>query len=524
MARPGKNEKVKRGTGIYKRARKRARAQGEWKDVRQGGVTFGEARGLRPDKPDKPRKSGAVRRTEERVDYLRDHGGIPGGVNPRGGYNKRERGIVRRAWKQERRYDPNVPRGGRALLEQAEALTDQRYGPLENELGRERQYEQGRQNVLFGPGGWFQGYSNDIAAAAQRQQAADAAFQAGAIAASQQAFNLGMVQNAQAGQQAGQVAAVGGGQIDPNVAAMADQAAAGRANQASNFAGTIGQIGQANTQHMNSLAMAATQQGQEGLMNSQARMAKVDQLARELAVERGDYKTGKVGELMDAEHTKQMERRAFGLDVLETQAGIAEDRADARGERAEARMNRRQKKRQKRANRRLQDMPNPRSLSADRRKRWDRIVDLSDDGQRNQSKSFKSYADQIYGDAWDNERDSGGGGGSSGPGGSGSGGGDFTPLQLRNNREALRNIIHRSKEGLDIPDSTDPLMLKVAAYRAKGVAIPSSLRRRFKKAYGFNPGGGKRRSNRQTLDTPGNAPGGLTTNTNTRGGDTSRPN
>lgn len=326
----GNKQKVK--GGVLKRSRRRAKALGR-EGVLEGGVTGAEARSLKRGYVRSRGGSGGSggsggvrggvkRRAESRIDYLRDHGGVPGGVRTKDGISRREARKVRRAYVREIRNDPLRPRGGRALLNEAESLTDVEFGPQEAELGRQRANEVGRQNVLFGQGGFFERYQADVAAAAQRQQTADQAFQAGQNAAVQQAYQQWQVQQAADDEKAAKTSAKGGTSVDPMLAQMAAQAAAGRQQAGQNAAALIGQQGSANAAYMNSQAVAATQQRGEGMMESNARLAKIDALGRELAQQRGAYKTKAIGELKDTERTYDLNRSAFGLDVAEA----AEDR------------------------------------------------------------------------------------------------------------------------------------------------------------------------------------------------------
>lgn len=335
----GNKQKVK--GGVLKRSRRRAKALGR-EGVLEGGVTGAEARQLREYSRNRGGSSGGARggvksRALDRIDYLSEHGGVPGGVSKKGGISRREARKVRSAYLREKRNDPLAPRGGRALLREAEALTQTEFGPQEAEVGRQRTQEQGRQNVLYGPGGWFERYQQQVAQAAQQQATADQAFQAGQNHAAEQAYQTFQAQQAAEVAKQAETAAKGGTSVDPAIAAQAQQAALGRQNMAQNAAARLAQQGSANSAYMNSLSVGAGQQRMEGVTESNARIAKIDSIAAELARARGSYKTAAMGELKDKERTYDLNRQAFGLDV-------AQAAEDARHNREGERENRRKRR------------------------------------------------------------------------------------------------------------------------------------------------------------------------------------
>lgn len=335
-------DKQKVKGGVLKRTRARARKLGTLDEVSKGGITGAEAREVRGEyrRQRKPAPSGSAprhvrRRAEGRLDYLEENGGLGdlAGIR-RGGITRPEARKIRRAWQTERTHNPLRPRSGRDILREATALTEQEFAPQEAELGRERQYETGRQNVLYGPGGWFEGYQREVAAAAQRQQAAEAAFQAGLQQASSQAMQQNVDAQMQLQQQSAATGAKGGTAPDPGLAQMAAQAAAGQHQASLGFQRAMGQVGTANTGLLNALSVAAGQQGQEGLRESQARVTKIQELARELGIAKGNAQTANIGKLKDTERTYDLSRQAFGLDVAEAQEDARHNRQNERENRA----------------------------------------------------------------------------------------------------------------------------------------------------------------------------------------------
>ncbi len=333
MAKPTYGNKQKVKGKVLARSRRRAKALGS-EQVLKGGVTGAEARTLKQSYQRKRGGSGAGGRSgagagagiQSRAKDRLGQIGPVGGVNEKDGISRPEARKVRRAWETERQFDPNRPRGGRDILNQAEALTNLEYAPQEAELGRTRQNQAGRTNVMAS---WFGQYQAQVAEQARQQQAAGQAFQQGAYAASQQAFAADTAGVGQRQGQAQQGAAQMGAVTDPAVAMQAQQAAGARLAQGTAFGTTLGQMGQANANLMGQRAASAGQQRVEVLRDEQARAQKIDQLALELSGQRASSKTATVGKLQDAEHTKTMERQAFGLDVTKEQADAAADAATA---------------------------------------------------------------------------------------------------------------------------------------------------------------------------------------------------
>jgi hypothetical protein len=463
----GNKQQVK--GGVLKRAKRRARKQGR-EGLLKDGVTGAEARKLRKGyERNRNKKKGVggpvAKRAKERLEQI----GPVGGVNAKDGISRPEARKVRKAWQTERRHDPLRPRNGRDLLAEGNALVDLEYAGEERELARSRRNEQGRQQVM---GSWFQDYQNKVAQMARDTQIANAAFQSGAAQAAQQAFQMDTAGVGQRQTQAGQQAAQFGAQADPNVAMQAQQAAGGRLAQGTAFAGTMGQIGQAQSGLMGQLGINAGQQRMEVLADSDARLGAIDRLAQELAGEKGQALTKTMGGLKDQERQYALERSAFNLDVEQERF----DQSDARADNKRAA----RKDRQQAARDRLLN----RSTRMDIRKKkgevaLDRQADLADDGRRNHSTDYDEWAQRT-------RPDSDGGGADS-----------FTPTQVRDNRSSFENgrdIAYRYRDkGYDwlVSNMTaknyDALMAKVIAHKATRKRIPRSLLNRFERRYGFRP-------------------------------------
>ena len=477
----GDNEKVQ--GGVLRRAKRRARKQGRT-DVLKGGVTGAEARSLRPKGQSSGRRA-ISRRAKSRLDQI----GPVGGVNPRDGISMPEARKVRQAWQTEQRFNPNIPRNGRQIRSLGEALVDIEYAPQDREIQNALKNEQGRANVM---NNWFQGYQDDVARIGRENMIANQAFQQGAYTAAQQAFAGDTAAVGQRQQQSSDNAAKFGATVDPSVAMGAQQAAGARQQQGIAFGNTLGQIGVAQAGLFGQRQIAAGQQRMEVLAESQARQAKVQELAQELAGQKGKSLTATIGKLQDSEHTKQMERNAFGLDVQQAQTDAADKAADNK------RLAR--KDRQTAARNRLlnaQTRANIRKTKGELA--LDRTADLADDGRRNHSQDYSTWKDGQ-------------------DGGTPSG---FTPKQVRDNRSSFENGISRGR-GVSGKSyqwhvaklqaaGYDELMAKVVAWKvARSGRVPAGLLNRFKKRYGFRPSarGAKRNpQNHEGSLTPRNADG-----------------
>lgn len=226
-----------------------------------------------------------------------------------------------------------APLTPRTLAEQVQASTDLQFGEQDRTLQGQRAVNaQMATNIPA----WFQGYQNSLAQAASAQERANAA----AVAAQQQAADsssaLDSQQRAslQSGLQAD--AATRGATVDPNIAATGQQAAAARRSSMDAFTGLQAGIGAATSGLAANRQVVAAGQQVSALQGERNVGLNLDRAAQALATDKGNYATTFRQKLVDAEHTKQLENKAFGLDVEKAQADVQskaatlQDRARAR--------------------------------------------------------------------------------------------------------------------------------------------------------------------------------------------------
>lgn len=107
----------------------------------------------------------------------------------------------------------------------------------------------------------------------------------------------------------------------------------------------IGALGQANTAYMGNQVQVAGEQGLQVQADEANRRRKLDQLAADLAADKGAFRVKARRELQDTAHKQRLENAAFGLDVEQERNRSREARRDDR------RMNRNERRRRMEADR-----------------------------------------------------------------------------------------------------------------------------------------------------------------------------
>ncbi len=216
---------------------------------------------------------------------------------------------------------PLTPRG---LAEQVTAGTDLAYAAPTQELAGQRGVNaQMQANIPT----WFDGYQASLARATAVQQAATA----NAVAAQQNAADTTSALDTfqRAAQQASTAsdAQSRGAAVDPSIAATAQQAAMARRGSMDAFTGLQAGLGAAAT------GLTANREGVGAGQRVTAQQAErnvglnLDATARSLATDKGNYATTFRQKLIDAEHTKRLENKAFGLEAEKAAADVETDRA-----------------------------------------------------------------------------------------------------------------------------------------------------------------------------------------------------
>lgn len=221
--------------------------------------------------------------------------------------------------------DPSAltaPLTPRLLNQQVAAQTDLYAGPAEAEIAGQRAVQQQQMRDLPA---WFSDYRAAIADAGRRTQAAYGA----AMGMQQNVANSTSALDAQqrASQQASMAAdaAVRGTNVDPAVDAKAQQAAASRRQAVDTQTARTAGAGAVESEYRANQGVVAAGQQLTALQAEARRGRNIDDAAGKLAVKKGEFATATRQKLIDAEHTKQLERKAFGLDVAKAQADAAAD-------------------------------------------------------------------------------------------------------------------------------------------------------------------------------------------------------
>lgn len=221
-----------------------------------------------------------------------------------------------------KRNDPaalTAPMTPRTLDEQVGASTNLAYGGAEQELaGQQAQSAMIQRQVPQ----YFADYMNSL----KRAETTTAAGYAGAAAINQRATDSTSALDAQAAQQqqAAQVqqSNIQGTTPDPAIAAQAQQASLSRRAAGDSQTRLLGGLGAAQTAYRAGQTVVGAQQqlkaGQDEAERGRTIAAKRVQLAKD----KGSYATTTRQKLTDTEHTKQLERKAFGLNAEKAAADV----------------------------------------------------------------------------------------------------------------------------------------------------------------------------------------------------------
>lgn len=204
------------------------------------------------------------------------------------------------------------------------AATALQYGGADQALAGQRGIHQ--QQTAAIPG-YFQEYQAGLARATQAQQAANAM----ALGAQQNAINTSSALDAQ--QRAaltGQMqsdAAARGATVDPAIAATAQQAAAARRSTADASLGLTAQLGGAEVGYRAGRQAVGAGQRLTALTDEARRGRAIEGQQLALNREKGAFAVATKQKMQEAAHTRELENKAFGLNVAKAEADVAADRA-----------------------------------------------------------------------------------------------------------------------------------------------------------------------------------------------------
>lgn len=370
--------------------------------------------------------------------------------------------------------DPLAPLTGRGLRREVDALAQLQYGGQERELANQRAISQQAQANIPG---WYQSYKDTLTGMQQAQQQA---YQAGQQAAYSQANQMFAQQQGalqQQGQQAQADAAARGVTADASVQTQALQGASQNQAMGTAFGGLIGAQGASQNAIQGARVNAVAGQQLQAQNTELAQRRKIEQMAADLAADKGVFKVKARGDIRTSERTYDLNRKAFGLDVAEEQGDQEEAARKAKLELQKLRALNRDRKGRRRLTKRGQDVTargqDLSRLTAQERLNLQRQQDLADDGIIN---------------------------GSSGPAAGQKSGSTLTPSQRRGYRSDYQEAVaalrvdpkwspKRAAQFVNaLTANGTPKEIARAAVQAQMGGVDPKLARQIRKRYGFTVG------------------------------------
>lgn len=216
-------------------------------------------------------------------------------------------------------FDANAPLTEDTLNQNVQAATDLQFGGAQAALqGQVGVHQQMQANIPA----WFQEYQNALAQSTNRtQQAYAGAAQVGQQTAAT-AGALDAQQRAALGQAAQADAATRGATVDPALAAQGQQAAASRQAMMAAQTGLTAGLGAAETAYRSNREVVGAGQKLSARQDEATRGRNLGVQAIDLARQKGSAAATTRQKLIDAEHTKLLENKAFGLNEQKAAADV----------------------------------------------------------------------------------------------------------------------------------------------------------------------------------------------------------
>jgi hypothetical protein len=213
-----------------------------------------------------------------------------------------------------------APLTPRSLGTQTQAATNLAYGGAEQDLaGQQRQADVTATSIPA----WFKDYRDAQAHAEQSTQQA----YAGAVGAQQNATNSTYGLDTQNAQQVGAAqaatAASAGGVADPSLQQKAQQAALSRRSAGDAATTLTAGLGAAQTAYRAGQSTVGAAQQLKAQLDQEGRKRDIAAKGTQLAKDKGNYAVTTRQKLIDSNHTKQLEDKAFGLNVIKEQDDAA---------------------------------------------------------------------------------------------------------------------------------------------------------------------------------------------------------
>lgn len=225
-----------------------------------------------------------------------------------------------------------APMTPKLLDTNVQAATAQAYAPQEQELADQAKVSDATAASIPS---WFSDYRAAQAHATEQTKQA----YAGAAAINQNAVNTTSQLSAQ--DQANNDAAMQadaktrGATVDPSIAAMASQADAARRSVGDSQTALLGGIGATQTAYRSGQQVVGAGQQLRAQTDESARRRNIGVKRERLAKDKGNYAVTTRQKLIDSEHTKQLENKAFDLNTTKVQIDASQTAA-ALAERATA--------------------------------------------------------------------------------------------------------------------------------------------------------------------------------------------
>lgn len=218
--------------------------------------------------------------------------------------------------------DPNAltaPLTPKLLGQQVSAQANLAYGQQEQSLNDAATVNTMNQQQVPS---WFQQYQGALAHA---ESATKGAY-AGALAYQQNGASslarLDAQNNAAIGAQQQQAAATSGGSVDPATVQMAQQAAASRQQALASQSALTAGLGAANVVYRAGQQVVGAGQQVKAQLDEASRGRDIGVKKQRVAAEKGQYAATTRQKMVDAEHTKQLENKAFGLNEQKAAADV----------------------------------------------------------------------------------------------------------------------------------------------------------------------------------------------------------
>ena len=210
--------------------------------------------------------------------------------------------------------DPNAltqPLTPRLLNQQVQSATNLNFGEADRDLqSRQAQAAQTQASIPQ----WFSDYQAALQHATDTTKAAYAGAAARQQNATDSTYNLDTAAAGQQQQAMQADAATRGATVDPAVAAMAQQAALSRRSAGDIQTGLTSALGAANVSYRGGQQVVGAAQQLVAQRDQANRQGALGQESKDLAAKKGDYAVTTRQKLIDSEHTKQIENKAFDLN------------------------------------------------------------------------------------------------------------------------------------------------------------------------------------------------------------------